>query len=139
MNIWTYWLIAAVLVFVAEMFLGMVYLLVLSVSLALAAMAAFFGANTAVCLLLAAFMSALGTFFVYRNRQKTFRQPETDNDLDIGETVQLEQAISGEIWRVFYRGTIWEAQAAHSNTPFQAGDNAKICGKNGNILLIQPI
>ena len=107
MALWTYWLIAAVAVFMLELFSGTVYLLVLSAALAGAGITAWlFNAH---------------------------------NDLDIGSVVQIEQPLSGGAWRVFYRGTTWEARAARPNAHFQMGDNARICGKDGITLLIEPL
>jgi len=40
---------------------------------------------------------------------------------------------------VFYRGTTWEARAARPHAHFQMGDNARICGKDGITLLIEPL
>ena len=53
--------------------------------------------------------------------------------------VQIEQPLSGGAWRVFYRGTTWEARAVRPHADFQMGDNARICGKDGITLLIEPL
>ena len=92
-------------------------------------------------MLVAAFLSAVGTLYVYRLRGKSPKNKalQQHNDLDIGSVVQIEQPLSGGAWRVFYRGTTWEARAARPHAHFQMGDNARICGKDGITLLIEPL
>ena len=142
MALWTYWLIAAVAVFMLELFSGTVYLLVLSAALAGAGFCALlFNVNAVASVLVAAFLSAVGTLYVYRLRGKSPKNKalQQHNDLDIGSVVQIEQPLSGGAWRVFYRGTTWEARAARPHAHFQMGDNARICGKDGITLLIEPL
>nr|WP_314229571.1 NfeD family protein [uncultured Kingella sp.] len=142
MALWTYWFIAAVAVFVLEMFSGTVYLLVLSAALAGAGFCALlFNVNAVASVLVAAFLSAVGTLYVYRLRGKSPKNKalQQHNDLDIGSVVQIEQPLSDGAWRVFYRGTTWEARAARPHAHFQMGDNARICGKDGITLLIEPL
>ena len=140
MAVWTYWFAAAVLVFVAEMFTGTVYLLVLSASCAGAGLASWlFGAGTVAGILTAAVLSAVGTAWVYQLRRSRPHRTHRADDFDIGGTVQLERPLSGGRWRVFYRGTTWEARTAVPNAEFQMGDNARICGKDGIMLLIEPV
>ena len=142
MALWTYWLIAAVAVFMLELFSGTVYLLVLSAALAGAGLTAWlFNTSAVASMLVAAFLSAVGTLYVYRLRGKSPKNKalQQHNDLDIGSVVQIEQPLSGGAWRVFYRGTTWEARAARPHAHFQMGDNARICGKDGIMLLIEPL
>ena len=142
MALWTYWLIAAVAVFMLELFSGTVYLLVLSAALAGTGLTAWlFNTSAVASMLVAAFLSAVGTLCVYRLRGKSPKNKalQQHNDLDIGSVVQIEQPLSGGAWRVFYRGTTWEARAARPHAHFQMGDNARICGKDGITLLIEPL
>lgn len=142
MALWIYWLIAAVAVFMLELFSGTVYLLVLSAALAGAGLTAWlFNTSAVASMLVAAFLSAVGTLYVYRLRGKSPKNKalQQHNDLDIGSVVQIEQPLSGGAWRVFYRGTTWEARAARPHAHFQMGDNARICGKDGITLLIEPL
>lgn len=140
MAFWTYWLMAAIAVFVAELFLGTVYLLVLSASLTGGALASFLGFGTTTCILITAVLAALGTYYIYITRRTRSLKVyiSNDNDLDLGECVFIEQRLSADLWRVHYRGAIWEAQSV-SPHDFQAGQRARICGKNGIVLLIEAI
>jgi len=77
MALWTYWLIAAVAVFMLELFSGTVYLLVLSAALAGAGLTAWlFNASAVASMLVAAFLSAVGTLYVYRLRGKSPKNKE---------------------------------------------------------------
>ncbi|ULJ64523.1 NfeD family protein [Wielerella bovis] len=134
MALWTFWLILACLVFVAEMFTGTFYLLVLAVALCGAGIfTLLFDVSMQMGLLIVAFLSLVGTIYVYQTRRQ---RPMNNDDLDIGSMVQVEQPLSGGMWRVFYRGATWEARAV-DNSHFQMGDTARICGKDGIVLLIE--
>lgn len=135
---WTFWLIAAVVVFVLEMFIGTVYLLVLAAALAGTAVAAFLGVGTTACLLIASLFSGVGIVYVYyaRRARSLKRDVSRDNDLDLGERVVVESRLAEDLWRVQYRGTLWEARGI-TKQDFQTGQQAKICGKDGIVLLIE--
>lgn len=136
MALWTYWLIAACLVFVAEIFTGTFYLLVLAAALGGAGVfTLLFSTDIQVGFLVAALLSVIGTVYVYKIRHR--RRDHDDADLDIGAMVQVEQPLSGGMWRVFYRGTTWDARAVDNSHHFQMGDTARICGKDGIVLLIE--
>lgn len=131
------WFIAAVLLFVAEMFIGTFYLLVISASFISAGLAEWLlGTSTTVNISIASVFSIIGIFLVRRwQKSRTPRaQEQTDDDLDLGQTVVLAHALPDGLWLVRYRGTEWQAQldgaSAHS------GDKAQITGRHGNVLRI---
>ncbi|MDO4433408.1 MAG: NfeD family protein [Alysiella sp.] len=136
----TIWAVLAICLFVAEMFTGTVYLLVMALAFLGAAVVAFWGANLTLSVLVAAVLSVMGITYVYRLRRKRSQMVQTsqDNDLDLGEQVVIREVLSDTRWRVFYCGANWEAKSTSSYV-FQAGDNARICGKDGIVLLIEPI
>lgn len=132
-----YWFIAAAALLIAEMFSGTFYLLVVSIALFGAGLAAWlFGAGGGTSLLVAVVLSAAGIAAVYRWRRNHRAGADEDVDLDIGNTVLLHQPQSGKLWLVQYRGTYWQAQA---DFPAQAGQAARIAGKSGNLLILQPL
>lgn len=138
MAFWMFWLMAAVILFVVEMFIGTVYLLVLSAALVGAALAAFFGVGLAGCIFITAFLAALGSLYVYFMRKKRSLKQDVscDNDLDLGQVVQIESRLQHNLWRVHYRGALWTARSVLTQD-FQAGETARICGKDGIVLLIE--
>lgn len=133
-----YWLIAAAVLFVLEMFVGTVYLLVVAASLLGAGLTAgLFDAGWQVSLSVAVLLSAVGIFCVYRWRKNHHRSPaeKSDDDLDIGHTVILQSRQADGLWLVQYRGAPWQARA---DFPAQAGQTARIAGKDGNVLILTP-
>ncbi|MBH5329560.1 NfeD family protein [Eikenella sp. S3360] len=131
-----YWFIAAAALLILEMFSGTFYLLVVSIALAGAGVAAWLGAGGGAALLVAVVLSAAGIAAVYRWRRNHRTAATEDVDLDIGNTVLLHQPQSGKLWLVQYRGTYWQAEADFAA---QAGQTARIAGKSGNILILQPL
>lgn len=134
-----FWLITAVLLFVAEMFVGTFYLLVVSASLVSAGLAEWLlGTSTTVNVSIASVFSVIGIILV-RRWQKSRPQPErqqNDDDLDLGQTVILEHALPDGLWLVRYRGTQWQASPELPGVTANSGDKARITGKRGNVLLI---
>lgn len=130
-----YWFIAAVVLFIVELFLGSVYLLVLSVALLGAGLVAWLLGNVVACWV-ASILSLVGIAWVYHYKKHNAR-PEFDasDDFDIGQTVVLESPLPTGAWRVHYRGTLWEARNEFSGS-LKVGDTAKIVDRDGNILII---
>ena len=124
-----YWFIAAVAVLVVEMFVGTLYLLIISAALA--------GAGAASLLFDgAAAISAVGLFWLHGfiKRRRT-PADEVSNDLDIGQTVKILRRVSEGQYEVSYRGTTWQARALNARTAAEPSF-AVIGGKEGNILLV---
>ena len=131
-----YWFIAAVAVLVVEMFVGTLYLLIISAALAGAGAASLLFDGSAVPILTAAAISAVGLFglhgFIKRRRTPA---DEVSNDLDIGQTVKILRRVSEGQYEVSYRGTTWQARALNAR-PSAEPSFAVIGGKEGNILLV---
>lgn len=129
-----YWLIAAVILVVAEMFFGTFYLLVVSAALACAGLAQWlFGTSPAVNAGIAAVMSVIGIALVLRWHKKHHRSAlqVAHDDLDLGQTVVLEHPTADGLWLVRYRGTQWQAELTGTAAP---GATARIVGRHGNVL-----
>lgn len=130
----TYWLIAAVAVLIVEMFVGTIYLLVVSASLFGAALVVGFGGSFGTGILTAALLSAVGIALTYRQMKKRrSKARKAADDLDIGQRVRICRHLHDNLYEVHYRGTVWQAQAQHSAAGAETGT---ITGKNGNTLLI---
>lgn len=136
MALWTWFAAAAVAAFVMEMFAGTFYLLVFAAALAGAAVAAAFGVGISGCLLITALLSAAGTAYVYRLHRQRSPYADSSNDLDIGAQLVLADNLSEHVWRVHYRGTLWEARDVSGS--LKTGDNAVVVGKEGIVLLVSP-
>ena len=133
-----YWFIAAALILIVELFIGTIYLLVVSAALFGAGLAALLFDNSSISILTAAVLSAIGIWWA-KGWIKRHRHPPAEeaarNDLDIGQTVQITRHLHGNLYEVAYRGAQWQAQAEsamNAATPHTAEKTKK----NGNILLI---
>lgn len=103
-----WWILAFVLVAV-ELTTGTFYLLVYGVAAAAAGIAAWLGLGIVAQLVIAAVIGIAGTIALRKWRQGEGREDNLQ-DLDIGQTVMLEQW-QGNKGQVKYRGAVWDAEA----------------------------
>ncbi len=132
----TAWFIAAAAVLIVELFVGTVYLLVVSAALFGAGLVYWLTGDTSIAVVAAAVLSASGIWVVHGKFKKTAPRQELNDDLDIGQTVHILQRLHGNCYEVSYRGTHWQAQAENADA-VQTTSTAVITGKNGNVLLIR--
>ena len=132
----TAWFIAAAAVLIVELFVGTVYLLVVSAALFGAGLVYWLTGDTSIAVAAAAVLSAIGIWVVHSKFKKTAPHQELNDDLDIGQTVQILRRLHGDCYEVSYRGTHWQAQAENADA-VQTTSTAVIIGKNGNVLLIR--
>jgi membrane protein implicated in regulation of membrane protease activity len=117
----TIWWVLAGSVVAVELITGTFYLLMLSLGLMAAAIAAQAGATTAVQILIAAVVGG-GSVVVFRLYKKTRPAPFPTNvdstvNLDIGETVQVDAWSPDGTSLVKYRGANWHVALAAGGTP----------------------
>ncbi len=132
------WFIAAALILIFELFVGTIYLLVVSAALFGAGLAELLFASTTISVLTAAVLAAVGIWWAKGWIRRHRRAPEVEaarSDLDVGHTVQIVRHLGGERYEVFYRGAQWQAQALNQAAVAEPKSGV-ISGKNGNILLI---
>jgi membrane protein implicated in regulation of membrane protease activity len=114
MAIQYWWWLAAIALGIAELFTGSFYLLVLAAGAAGAGLTAALGFGLASQLLCAALISAIGAALVRKlrplNREAQPSQRNPDVNLDIGQTVQVEQWDANRHARVAYRGAMWDVE-----------------------------
>lgn len=132
----TAWFIAAAAVLIVELFVGTVYLLVVSAALFGAGLVYWLTGDTSIAVVAAAVLSAAGIWLVHGKFKKTAPRQELNDDLDIGQTVHILRRLHGDCYEVSYRGTRWQAQAENADA-VQTTSTAVITGKNGNVLLIR--
>lgn len=130
-----YWFIIATVIFIAEIFLGTFYLLVVSASFISAGLAQWlFDTSLVVNLAIAAIFSAVSILLIWHwQKRLMIRKTTVPDDLDLGQMVTLEQPVTEGIWLVRYRGTLWQAKI---ETVMQPGQFAYIVGKEGNLLIL---
>ena len=132
------WFIAAALILIMELFIGTIYLMVVSAALFGAGLAAYLFNDLSISIIVAAVLSAVGIWWVKGWIKRHRHSPAHEaalNDLDIGQTVHIVRHIHNDIYEVMYRGTQWQAQAANQ-TSMLSPQTAVITGKSGNLLLI---
>ncbi|MDO5057265.1 MAG: NfeD family protein [Lautropia sp.] len=135
------WWVLAVALGTVELFVGGFYLLVLAVAMAVAGVAAWFGASLGTQLLVAAGLSVAGVLSLRHVRALAPRPaaPEHSRDLhlDIGQMVEVAQWEASGHARVNYRGTQWQAELL-SGYPRRTGRH-RIHGLHGSRLVLIPV
>jgi membrane protein implicated in regulation of membrane protease activity len=136
----TVWWVLAGLVVVAELLTGSLYLLMVALGLAAAALAAHAGLGVAAQVALGAALGGAATmgWHLRQRKRQAGGAPVTANkdvNLDVGETVQVPSFCADGTASVRYRGADWQAQMAQGHSPRGAG-TYKIAEVLGNKLLL---
>jgi membrane protein implicated in regulation of membrane protease activity len=116
MSVLSYWLAAAGVTVILELFSGTFYLLMIAIGLAAGAVAAWLGASAEVQLLVAAVVGVAATIALRRSRygrqqQRVQAERDPNVNLDIGQTVNVPAWQDGAA-RVMYRGALWDVELA---------------------------
>ena len=137
MSDWTYWLIGAGVLIVAELFIGTFYLLMIAIGLLSGAIAAWLGAGGPLQTLAAAVVGIGATMVLRRTRYARPGRGKAANDpsinLDIGQRVTVPQWQDRRA-RVMYRGALWDVELRVGIEP-QPGD-FEIVEVQGNRLIV---
>ncbi|KAB2321153.1 NfeD family protein [Betaproteobacteria bacterium SCN1] len=127
-----WWIVAAVLVGL-ELTTGTFYLLLYGLAAAAAGIAAWMGLGWAAQFFVAALIAILGTLALQRWKRDTAHPESTVQDMDIGQTVQVESWQDGR-GQVRYRGALWDAEAVSADT--DAAQPLIIRAVRGNTLIL---
>ena len=137
MSDWSYWLIGAGALIVAELFIGTFYLLMIALGLLAGALAAWLGASGALQTLIAALVGIAATVLLRRSRYARPGRGQAANDpsvnLDIGGRVTVTQWNERRA-RVMYRGALWDVELASGSDP--APGYYRIVEVDGNRLIV---
>ena len=137
MSDWSYWLIGAGALIVAELFIGTFYLLMIALGLLAGALAAWLGASGALQTLIAALVGIAATVLLRRSRYARPGRGQAANDpsvnLDIGGRVTVTQWNERRA-RVMYRGALWDVELALGGDP--APGDYRIVEVDGNRLIV---
>lgn len=135
-----WWLLAGGAV-AAELLTGTFFLLMISIGLAAAALAAHAGASTVVQLLMAAIIGGGAVVACYLIKKKRPSDPSVRADrsvnLDVGETVLIDEWNADGTALVKYRGANWTAIHRPGKTP-STGQH-RVAELVGNRLLVDKI
>ncbi|RZA29274.1 MAG: NfeD family protein [Lysobacteraceae bacterium] len=137
MTDWMFWLVAAGVLVIAELFTGTFYLLMIAVGASAGALAAWSGASGPVQTLAAAAVGLAATAVLHRSRFGKPARSEATRDrnvnLDIGQRVAVSAWQDGRA-RVMYRGALWDVELGPGALP-EAGDY-RIVEVLGNRLIV---
>lgn len=137
----TIWWLAAGAVVVAELLTGTFYLLMVALGLVAAAIAAHLGLSAAMQITAAAAVGGIAVVGWYYLKKKRPEDPSARADrsvnLDVGETVLINEWNSDGTTQVKYRGANWTAMHRTGVTP--ATGMHKVVELVGNRLLVEPL
>lgn len=133
------WWIAAGFVVGAELLTGTVYLLLLSIGMAVAGLSARMGAPLPSQMLVCAVVGGVAMALLWWWRLRTSRsRPATEFDLDIGHRVKVTRWQPDGLATVHYRGAPWQAYWQGDGRPPGPGEYA-IVAVDGARLVLGPI
>ena len=130
------WLVLAGILLIAELATGTFYLLMLSMGALLGAAVAQMGLDLPWQMATASVFAVLGTLGLrhWRSRKTPGKHASANNNLDIGNTVEVDGWSTHGLAIVHYRGSNWSARSA--TQPPSAGLHT-IIGVEGNTLLLK--
>lgn len=135
------WLGLGTALIVSELATGTFYLLLLGVAAWAGALAAYFGYGMDAQLGAAAVIAlvSLGLFTPYdiRRRRQARSATPPDDDLDVGNEVQIESVQDARHVRVRYRGSSWDATVRGEGPVPAPGAYMVIAAIEGNRLVVQ--
>ena len=133
-----YWLIAAVILVILEMFVGTFYLLVIAAALASVGLTEWLFATGIEFNLGLLGVLCLGGIFLARRYQKrrAASHVQVNLPLDVNQAGKVEQHLHDNVYQVHYRGAVWQAQL-QDNSDINIGQTAYISGRQGNVLHIR--
>lgn len=129
---WIWWILAACLV-VAELVTGTFHLLAVGVAFAIGGLAALAGWSFEIQLLVAGVVAMIGLYAASRWRPGR-NSPPPDLGIDVGQPVRVQAWNPDGSARVYYRGTLWQAEAAAPDVP--RADTMYIVALRGSTLVI---
>lgn len=137
----TFWWVLAGAMVALELFTGTFYLLMLTIGMAAAALAAHAGLGLTGQLIVGAVVgSAAVVGWHLKKKQRARNQPVdalSDVRLDVGEVVQIEQWLADGTAEVHYRGAKWDAIHRPGVTP--GPGQHRVAELIGNRLLVDKV
>jgi membrane protein implicated in regulation of membrane protease activity len=133
------WAIAGFILVMAELVTGTFYLLVLGVAALVGAAVAWAGGAIWLQVMLVAAAALVGVYLVHTWWQKHPKESQSENSLEVGQTVIFEtwvhESEGGGVARVKYRGASWDAKVTGTAKP---DDVLTIRGLEQGVLQVSP-
>jgi len=130
------WALLAVLLLVAELMAGTVYMLAWAAGAAAAAIVQWLGDSWVLAAIVGAVVVVLGSIWAHRVRA---RQPLRMVDPDLGGEVSLLRPLGAERWRVQFRGTEWDARVVAGGEHAAVAARGRVLAREANLLSIEVI
>jgi|OpeIllAssembly_1097287.scaffolds.fasta_scaffold1327821_2 membrane protein implicated in regulation of membrane protease activity len=133
------WFVVAFGLLVAELLTGTFYLLVISIALAVAGLAALAGAPFALQLVVAAAIGIGGSIWLRSTRfGKRLHERGDDRvqNMDIGQSLRVDNWTPARTARANYRGAVWDVELAPGEQP--ASGEFVIREIHANRLIVAP-
>jgi membrane protein implicated in regulation of membrane protease activity len=133
------WFVVAFGLLVAELLTGTFYLLVISIALAVAGLAALAGAPFALQLVVAAAIGIGGSIWLRATKfGKRLHERGDDRvqNMDIGQSLRVENWTPARTARANYRGAVWDVELAPGEQP--ASGEFVIREIHANRLIVAP-
>ena len=139
---WEWWAVAALVLFIAELFVPGFFLVCLGIGCAFSALAAKLGGDSATIQLLVFSVFSLVAFFTVRPLMlKHFMKTDvkTGADAMAGRKARVTQEFdSMRMGRVSVDGDDWRAEA-QGDQPLRIGDNVEVVRVESNTLVVKPL
>ena len=118
MQIYHYWLIVGIALFIIEMLTGTFFLLVLGVAAMAGGITGWLGGGFWLQACVASLLAVIGVILVHNYRRRAAHAPAMAS-FDVGQPVTFEQWVSQNdgMARVNYRGTTWDARVSAGQPP----------------------
>ena len=139
MELLNFWLIAGLVLLVAEMLTGGFFLMFIAIGAFAAALTASFGGVFAAQAIIGSAVTIVGLLVLRKPIQKKLRETSASVKNDIGKEILVDQVIMPhKQGRITYQGTTWQTTNI-GHEPIMVNDHALIVGLDGNILLIRKL
>lgn len=141
MDSWILWTIIALLLGIAEIMTGSFYLLFAAMGALCGSALAFFGASDTVQVFGAAIVTLIGWAILFKfgpARHQGDSQSNPNLNMDIGATVRLSEITTDRHLRVYYRGTVWNAELADGLASPSLEQDYIISRISGSTLILSP-
>lgn len=130
---WLWWVAGAVLIG-AELLTGTFYLLVVGLAMGFGGLAAWLDADFPVQWLTAGILGVIGTVILQRWKRVHGARAGSQQNLDVGQMVQVQHWGPDGRARVSYRGSSWDAELAAPTTA--TGPTMYIAAMRGSTLIL---
>ena len=117
---YVWWFVVGFGLIVAELLTGTFYLLIIAVAMGVAGLAALAGAPFALQLVIAAVIGLGGSLWLRSTkwgRRLHERGDDRVQNMDIGQSLRVEQWTSTRTARAQYRGAVWDVELAPGEQP----------------------